>query len=166
MIFRTSYVCPTQTTRRRLSLQCVCFLEDLSLKKVCATSFSCRHGSSSSYLFCSFFLPDATNTALVPSPLLLRSRPPLLFLHTTGRPSSSSTPPTSSFLSAGHPSSSTPPATPPPPPPPPPSHRRPPPPSLPTTPPPPSSAVTRRTLEIMLLIQSGSCKISVLSLMI
>ncbi|MFS8010908.1 hypothetical protein Hanom_Chr14g01302471 [Helianthus anomalus] len=46
-LFRTSYVFPAQTTRRRLSLQCVCFLEDLSLKRVCVTSFWCRHGSMS-----------------------------------------------------------------------------------------------------------------------
>ncbi|MFS7997696.1 hypothetical protein Hanom_Chr12g01144941 [Helianthus anomalus] len=62
MLFMTSYVFPTQTTRRRLSLQCICFLEDLSLKKVRATSFWCRHGSRSSYLFSILFSPNATNT--------------------------------------------------------------------------------------------------------
>ncbi|KAJ0877627.1 hypothetical protein HanRHA438_Chr10g0430551 [Helianthus annuus] len=31
--FQTFYVCPTQTTRRRLSLQHVCFLEVISFKK-------------------------------------------------------------------------------------------------------------------------------------
>ncbi|MFS7972394.1 hypothetical protein Hanom_Chr09g00844211 [Helianthus anomalus] len=51
-----------QTTRRRLSVQCVCFLEYLSLTKVCTTSFWCRHGSRSSYLFSILFSPDATNT--------------------------------------------------------------------------------------------------------
>ncbi|MFS7918771.1 hypothetical protein Hanom_Chr03g00205071 [Helianthus anomalus] len=49
-LFRTSYVCPMQTMCRHLSLQCVCFLEDLSLKKVCMTSFWCRHGSTSSWV--------------------------------------------------------------------------------------------------------------------
>ncbi|MFS8009475.1 hypothetical protein Hanom_Chr14g01285191 [Helianthus anomalus] len=51
-VFVESYLRPLmsapQTTRRRLSLQCVCFLEDFSLKKVCVTSFWCRHGSRSS----------------------------------------------------------------------------------------------------------------------
>ncbi|MFS7897318.1 hypothetical protein Hanom_Chr00s008029g01739641 [Helianthus anomalus] len=41
------------TTRKRLSLQCVCFLEDISLKKVCVTTFLCRHGIKSSNLFSS-----------------------------------------------------------------------------------------------------------------
>ncbi|KAJ0843170.1 hypothetical protein HanRHA438_Chr15g0688431 [Helianthus annuus] len=59
--FRTSYVCAAQTTRRRLSLQCVCFLEDPSLKKVCKTSVWCRLESMSSYLFFLLF-PDIKNT--------------------------------------------------------------------------------------------------------
>ncbi|MFS8004061.1 hypothetical protein Hanom_Chr13g01221231 [Helianthus anomalus] len=50
-LFRTSYVCPTQTTRRRLSLQSVCFLKDISFKKVCLTSFWCKHGPPSSNLY-------------------------------------------------------------------------------------------------------------------
>ncbi|MFS7944467.1 hypothetical protein Hanom_Chr06g00512501 [Helianthus anomalus] len=62
-LFLTSYVCPTQIMRKRLSLQCVSFLENLSLKKVCETSFWCRHGSRSSNLFSVLsFCPDATNT--------------------------------------------------------------------------------------------------------
>ncbi|KAM0031125.1 hypothetical protein Hdeb2414_s0017g00505031 [Helianthus debilis subsp. tardiflorus] len=51
-LFRTSYVCPTQTTCRRLNLQCVCFLEVISLKKVFQTSSSWgRCGLASSSLF-------------------------------------------------------------------------------------------------------------------
>ncbi|MFS7963331.1 hypothetical protein Hanom_Chr08g00736811 [Helianthus anomalus] len=49
--FITSYVCPTQTTCRRLSLQCVCFLEVLSLKKVFKTTSSGRYGLVSSRVF-------------------------------------------------------------------------------------------------------------------
>ncbi|KAJ0566272.1 hypothetical protein HanIR_Chr06g0271911 [Helianthus annuus] len=52
-LFNTSYVCPTQTARRCLSLQCVCFLEDLSLKKVCETSSWGRCELSPSSLFSS-----------------------------------------------------------------------------------------------------------------
>ncbi|KAF5788615.1 hypothetical protein HanXRQr2_Chr10g0465931 [Helianthus annuus] len=51
VLFRTSYVCPTQTTHRRLSLQCVCFREVLSLKKVFKTTSSYRCGPVSSRVF-------------------------------------------------------------------------------------------------------------------
>ncbi|MFS7921749.1 hypothetical protein Hanom_Chr03g00240531 [Helianthus anomalus] len=49
---------------RRLSLQCVYFLENLSLKKSVRPLFGadCRHGSRSSYLFSILFFQDATNT--------------------------------------------------------------------------------------------------------
>ncbi|KAF5812402.1 hypothetical protein HanXRQr2_Chr04g0192171 [Helianthus annuus] len=47
--------------RRRLSLHCVCFLEDLSLKKICYSSFWCRSGSMSSYLF-SIIFPQMQQT--------------------------------------------------------------------------------------------------------
>ncbi|MFS8001346.1 hypothetical protein Hanom_Chr13g01189281 [Helianthus anomalus] len=53
--FFSFYVCATQTTSRRSSLQSVCFLEDISFKKVCLTSSWCRHGPPSSNLFYIFF---------------------------------------------------------------------------------------------------------------
>ncbi|MFS8015140.1 hypothetical protein Hanom_Chr15g01352851 [Helianthus anomalus] len=55
--FLATYVCVTQTKRRCLGLQTICFLEDLSLKNLCASSFWCRLGLSSSNLFSLFFLP-------------------------------------------------------------------------------------------------------------
>ncbi|KAM0014680.1 putative DNA-directed RNA polymerase subunit Rpb5 [Helianthus debilis subsp. tardiflorus] len=75
--FRTSYVCPTQTMRRHLSLQCVCFLEVLPLKKVFKTSSSGRGGLISSRVFyplpvCSF----ETNLITLASPSISASIQP------------------------------------------------------------------------------------------
>ncbi|MFS7952450.1 hypothetical protein Hanom_Chr07g00607061 [Helianthus anomalus] len=61
---------------RRLSLQCVCFLEDLSLKKVCETSFWCKHGSRSSWV-CKLFSPlQNPNTSPLLHPISSSSQPP------------------------------------------------------------------------------------------
>ncbi|KAF5781776.1 hypothetical protein HanXRQr2_Chr11g0487781 [Helianthus annuus] len=56
---------------RRLSLQCICFLEVISLKKVFQTSSLSRYGLSTSSFFSSL-LPYFQNTILNPS-----SPPPL-----------------------------------------------------------------------------------------
>ncbi|MFS8011816.1 hypothetical protein Hanom_Chr14g01313521 [Helianthus anomalus] len=72
--FRTSYVCPTQTTRRRLSLQCVCFLEVLSLKKVFKTSSSNRRGLVSSRVFYPLLPLRSFKTSLITLMTLVSSR--------------------------------------------------------------------------------------------
>ncbi|KAJ0587979.1 hypothetical protein HanIR_Chr04g0169371 [Helianthus annuus] len=73
--------------RRRRSLQGVCFLEDKSFKKLCLTTFWCRHGLPSSNLFTKhrtltpppqpFFFPATATTSPPTSP----PPPPLLPHH-------------------------------------------------------------------------------------
>ncbi|MFS7997664.1 hypothetical protein Hanom_Chr12g01144471 [Helianthus anomalus] len=106
MLFLNSYVCPTQTTRRRLILQCVCFLEMISLKKVCASSFWCRPRLTSSYLFSilSFFQIPQTQKKN-PNSFSVSSFLRLLHPSHRSRRSSSSMPPPLPLLPPPLPSS-------------------------------------------------------------
>ncbi|KAJ0508442.1 hypothetical protein HanIR_Chr11g0517271 [Helianthus annuus] len=75
-VFRTSYVCAAQTVRRPLGLKTVCFLEDLSSKKVCETTSWCRHGPMSSWV-CRPLLLHKTLAPLHPFSSTHRPLPPL-----------------------------------------------------------------------------------------